>query len=158
MGKHLGFHLGEQEGVEMVLKSNKGGEEVVDLLLRSKTSSTDKKTKEEERFAGSRQQRESRRLDAADPHQGNGEEAEGGNTTDAPAADDLTSDGNSTTVGCGRRRRIERERMRVLIARGWRARSARKFSSSRASPPEPPRAARFARASAVGARPGRNEP
>jgi hypothetical protein len=99
MGKHLGFHLVEQEGMQMVLKSNEGGEEVVNLLLRSKISSADKKTKEEERLAGARQQMESRRLDAADPHQGNGEEA-GGDTTDAPAADDLTSDGNSTAVGC----------------------------------------------------------
>jgi hypothetical protein len=55
--------------------------------------------KEEERLARARHKRESRRLDAADPHQGNGEEAEEGNTTDAPAAHDLTSDGNSTTVG-----------------------------------------------------------
>jgi hypothetical protein len=85
----------------MVLKSNEGGEEVVDLLLRSKISSTEKKMKEEERLAGARQQRESRHLDAADPHQGNGEEVEEGNTIDAPAADDLTSDGNSTAVGCG---------------------------------------------------------
>jgi hypothetical protein len=106
MEKHLGFHLGEQEGVQMVLKSNEGGEEVVDLLLRSKISSTEKKMKEEERLAGARQQRESRHLDAADPHQGNGEEAEKGNTTDAPAADDLTSDGNSTAVGCGEEKKI----------------------------------------------------
>jgi hypothetical protein len=55
MEKHLGFHLGEQEGVQMVLKSNEGGEEVVDLLLRSKIISTDKKTKEEEHLVGARQ-------------------------------------------------------------------------------------------------------
>jgi hypothetical protein len=90
----------------MVLKSNEGGEEVVDLLLRSKISSTRKKMKEEERLTGARQQRESRRLDAADPHKGNGEKAEEGNTTDAPTADDLTSDGNSTTVGCGEEKKI----------------------------------------------------
>jgi hypothetical protein len=62
----------------MVLKSDEGGEEVVDLLLRSKTSSMEKKTKEGGRLAGTRQRRESHRLDVADPHQGNGEEAEGG--------------------------------------------------------------------------------
>jgi hypothetical protein len=106
MGKYLGFHLGEKEGVQMVLKSNEGGEEVVDLLLRSKISSTENNMKEEERLAGARQQRESRRLDAADPHQGNREEAEEGNTTDAPAADDLTSDGNSMAVGCGEEKKI----------------------------------------------------